>query len=263
MTSLVGAQNDDYPYSSVVYVVSTFPNGDMLSGTGVMVGPNDVLTASHLLWNVEDGGAAVSVSISPGYDNGATPYGTYAAAEWSYYELDVDGDDRLTIDESQYDVGIIGLSSRVGDQTGWFGMDPNGTSDFYNLTGYPATFNSASGFAQMTNDWGYADEHATNWVFDYVDITSTPGNSGGPLWYQGADGPYVVGVASTTSWAADIYLTYDQIQTWMDNDDLIPAPVVEPLLTYADLFQYSSYADTGWSYADLLTVQENQYWMVG
>jgi V8-like Glu-specific endopeptidase len=253
MTSLVGAQNDVYPYTSVVYVVSTFPNGGTAGGSGVMVGPNDVLTAGHVLWDAESGGAAVSVTIYPGLDNGVAPFGSFAGAEWSYYMVDTDGDNMITIDEAQYDVGIIGLSSPVGDQTGWSG--------FYNLTGYPATFNSAQGYAQMTNDWGYADAHATSWVYDYVDITSSPGNSGGPLWYQGADGPYVVGVCSTTDWAADIYLTYDQIQTWMDNDDLIPAPVPAPVWSYADLFDYGSFVDTaGWS-ADLYTVQENQNWM--
>jgi hypothetical protein len=98
-------------------------------------------------------------------------------------------------------------------------MDPNLSSGWYNLTGYPAAYD-VGGQAMMTNDWGYVQEDPNYWTFNYVDISSNPGNSGGPLWYQGADGPYVVGVCSTTSWAADIYNTYDQLLGWIQQDGI-------------------------------------------
>ena len=91
-TSYVWPQNDDYPYSAVVWIQVTYPNGLKAFGSGVMVGENDVLTASHLLYSSADGGAATAVTISPGYDNGIAPYGSYAAANWFYYPLDPDGD---------------------------------------------------------------------------------------------------------------------------------------------------------------------------
>ena len=81
MTTInVWPQNDDYPYSAVVLIQVTYPNGLAAFGSGVMVGENDVLTASHLLYSSANGGAATSVTISPGYDNGIAPYGSYAAA---------------------------------------------------------------------------------------------------------------------------------------------------------------------------------------
>lgn len=119
-----------------------------------MVGENDVLTASHLLYSSAYGGAATSVTIYPGYDNGIAPYGSYAAANWFYYPVDPDGDGRLSAYESQNDVGIVELATSVGNQTGWFGINPNGPSGNYNLTGYPGIF-SGPGGVRMTNDYGF------------------------------------------------------------------------------------------------------------
>jgi V8-like Glu-specific endopeptidase len=230
MTYVVSPLNDTYPFSAVVSVTATFADGSTSGGSGVMVGPNDVLTAAHVLYD-DIRGAAVSVTVSPGYQASAlgdgAPFGTYEAAEWQYYDWDFNGDDLLTREESQYDVGLIGLSSNVGEQTGWFGIDPNGTSGFYNLSGYPVTYDSAFG-EQMTNDYGYADENADYSVFDYLDLTSVSGNSGGPLWYQEGDSAYVVGICSTADTAANVELTFSQILTWMDNDDLLIPEVPDP-----------------------------------
>ena len=216
--------NAAYPYTAVVSISVTWPDGTGSGGSGVMVGPNDVLTAAHMVYSAVHGGAATSVSVTPGYNAGNTPFGTYAGAEWYYYEWDTNRDGLATAQESQYDVAIIGLSQRVGDQTGWFGMDPNATTGWYNLSGYPDRYWNAAGQPQLTNDWGQATEDPTWWVYDYVDIISTPGNSGGPLWYQGADGPYVVGICSTGSWAADLYISNSQIHAWMNEDDSLLTP---------------------------------------
>ena len=45
-----------------------------------MVGPNDVLTAGQMLWDAEHGGSAVSVTVIPGYNDGAAPFGIYQGA---------------------------------------------------------------------------------------------------------------------------------------------------------------------------------------
>jgi V8-like Glu-specific endopeptidase len=218
MTYYVGADSSSYPYSAVCEVVATFADGTSERGSGVFVSANDVLTASHMLWQTDHGGAATSVTVYPGTDGGATPFGAEAAAQWSYYQVN-DHDNLLSQSDAQYDVGIISLATQEGYQTGWFGMDPNLSSGWYNLTGYPAAYD-VGGQAMMTNDWGYVQEDPNYWTFNYVDISSNPGNSGGPLWYQGADGPYVVGVCSTTSWAADIYNTYDQLLGWIQQDGI-------------------------------------------
>ena len=152
-----------------------------------MVGPNDVLTAAHMVYSALHGGAATNVTVSAGYNGGNAPFGTYAGAQWWAYDWDTNRDGLASPQESQYDVAVIGLSQRLGDQTGWFGMDPNASTGSYNLTGYPGTWYNGAGQPQMTNDFGQAQANGTWSVYDYVDITSAPGNSGGPLWYQGRE----------------------------------------------------------------------------
>ena len=89
----------------------------------------------------------------------------------------------MTAQESQYDVGIIGFTAQIGEQVGEFGIDPNGASGYYNLTGFPGKYFGPGG-AQMTNDFGYATVNANYSVFNYGNFEINPGNSGGPLWYD-------------------------------------------------------------------------------
>lgn len=230
-TTFVGTQSANFPYSAVVYLEVTYASGDVYTGSGVMVGPNDVLTAAHMVYSDPDG-LAVSVQIYAGYNNGVAPYGHTEAARINYFDYDLDGNDLLSRIESQDDIAILSLSIPLGQQTGWMEMTANYSDGTYNLTGYPGVYSGAGG-ARMTNDAGYVTEDPYNWVFNYTSIESNPGNSGGPLWFQGASGPQVVGVASTGGWAADVTRHFDQLQAWISaNDDLIladtpPAYVIE------------------------------------
>jgi V8-like Glu-specific endopeptidase len=234
MTYLIGDQNDNYPYSSVVLVYSTFADGSAAIGSGVMVGPNDVLTAAHCLWDA-DTGYATSVAVYPGYDDGSAPFGAIAAARWDSYQWDTLGanqqpgsDGLLYESESQWDVGIIGLSTNVGYQTGWMGIDPGGYSGWYFQTGYPSDYNNPlTGAPVLSEDYGYASYDDTYWTYNYLDNFSIfAGNSGGPLWYDANPdpavvAPYVIGVCSSDSWAADVGFTFDTVLAWMNNDYLL------------------------------------------
>src|SRR5512139_1325623 len=88
-----------YPYTAVCYVVATFPDGYSMRGTGAMVGPNDVLTAGQMLWDAEHGGAAVSVTVSPGMNNGVAPIGSFQGALFNFFKIDPDGDGKVTHSE--------------------------------------------------------------------------------------------------------------------------------------------------------------------
>ena len=221
MTTFVGSQHDENPYSAVVYIEATFSSGATYTGSGVMVGVNDVLTAAHVIFSEQDGGAATSITVFPGYNNGDAPFGEYRAAGFNYFEIDLDGDGLLSRFDSQTDVGIIGLSTALGNQTGWFSITTNATAGSYNLTGYPGVYEGAFG-PRMTNDFGAVTVDPNYWVFNYTNIESNSGNSGGPLWFQGSSGPEVIGLASTGGWAVDLTYTYDEITTWItENDDLL------------------------------------------
>src|SRR5215470_4568870 len=194
MTSYVGnASANMYPDRAVCEVFAHFTDGTWEQGTGVFVSANDVLTASHMLWQVDHGGEADRVTVIPGANGSYQPYGQFEAAHWYNYQV-ADGNDQITRQQSQYDVGIVSLGTREGDVVGWFGMDSNAHSGDYNLTGYPAKY----GPNLMTNDFGHANTDGTYRVFDYTSIETNPGNSGGPLWYMGANGPMCVGIASSS-----------------------------------------------------------------
>jgi len=42
---------NDYPYNAIVHLEVGFPDGLIYRGTGALVGRNDVLTATHVLYN--------------------------------------------------------------------------------------------------------------------------------------------------------------------------------------------------------------------
>ena len=224
-TIYVGSSHDTYPYSAVTYIEATFPSGETYTGSGAVVGRNDVLTASHVIYSVDEGGLAEEVNVYPALDGSDSPFGSY---EWdfvNYFEVDLDGDNQMYKSDSENDLAVIGFDQPLGDETGWFGLDGSGTSGNYNLTGYPQIYADESG-PKMTNDYGYVSKE-TNSVFNYDSLESNPGNSGGPLWYSSdTQGPFVAGVASTTQWAAGIDLHYDTITGWIqDNDHILDDPL--------------------------------------
>src|SRR5262249_59384821 len=86
MTSYVGSLHNQYPYTAVCEVVATFKDGASLQGSGVFVSANDVLTASHMLWQTDHGGAATSVTVYAGRDGASFPFGGHKSAGIHYYQ---------------------------------------------------------------------------------------------------------------------------------------------------------------------------------
>lgn len=218
-----------YPWDTIVFVEATFPDGSLAAGSGVMVGQNDVLTAAHVVYSDENGGAAVEVAVTPAFDPSPLerPFGTVEAEGWHYFtDFDPDGDGRIlpgdgSVDGrggSEHDVALLDLDVALGDDTGWMGLDPAFEGGLVNVTGHPAVYG-----LNMTNESGYVRDGAVDWFTDTGDLEIHPGNSGGPLWYFADDGlPYVVGVVSTGAAAHDVAAEYDTVADWISgNDDLI------------------------------------------
>ena len=218
MVSYIGNDHSSYPYSAVTYIESTFPNGHTYSGTGVVVGENDVLTASHIIYSLPDGGVAEDVDVYPGLDRSQAPFGSYDADYVNYFEVDQDGDGLMTRSDSEDDLAVLGFDQEIVEQTGKFNLDPNGTSDEYNITGYPAQYADETG-PRMTNDYGYISKNSYFDVYDISELKVSPGNSGSPLWYSSNSDPFVVGVNSTRGWSTDIASHYSKIKGWMENND--------------------------------------------
>jgi V8-like Glu-specific endopeptidase len=213
-----------YPWSTVVHLEATFPDGEV-TGTGVMVGPNDVLTAAHMVYSGELGGAATEVRVTPAYDPDAdeAPFGTVEASQSHFYD-DFDpnndsralpGDDGPGRGGTEHDIALLDLDVPLGNETGWMFLDPTFDSGVVNVTGYPGHYGR-----NMMNDSGYVQDDMVDWFINTSNLEIHPGNSGGPLWHYGDDGqPYVVGVVSTGLAGHDIGSEYDTILNWIDGND--------------------------------------------
>ncbi len=196
-----------FPYAAVTYIEVTWPNGTRTSGSGVVVGLNDVLTAAHVVYNAPRGGFATELTIYPGADTKPyidTPFGSFGngwristrTANW-----DRNGDGLLTDAESQYDLALIGLYERIGDATGWLGTRDEQADGAATMLGYPGR-----GTGLMAENV-YADASSTWGVYDIRSGLGS-GSSGGPLMRTASNGDtYVVGVASAGN-ASDTVATY-------------------------------------------------------
>lgn len=208
-----------YPWDTVVHIIATYSNGQSFGGSGVIVGNNDILTATHMVYNPSAGGAATKVEIIPAQNGSTLPFGIYYGAKW-YYNSGINPSDGLYQSEVHGDLAIIGLNTSLGDTTGWMGIDPNFSSGTVNITGYPEKYGNTT----MSTSSGYV--YATSGILDTSSLDINPGNSGGPLWETLNGEEYVVGVVSTAPWGAPTSGSwYDQIVQWMSQDDsLLPTP---------------------------------------
>jgi hypothetical protein len=118
------------------------------------------------------------------------------------------------------DLAIVGFDMSFGTLTGWFGLDPDGPSGYYNATGYPGVYDDDTG-PRMTNSHGLATKSDRYQIFNYNTIETNPGNSGGPLWYEYDTSACIAGVSSTSGWAADIGSHYNSILDWIAGNDFL------------------------------------------
>lgn len=57
-----------YPYTAVVHLEVTFADGSQVRGSGAVIGRNDILTATHVLYSPDAGGWATKVRVLAGVD---------------------------------------------------------------------------------------------------------------------------------------------------------------------------------------------------
>jgi V8-like Glu-specific endopeptidase len=217
------------PYSAVGVIFTHWADGTTTQGTVSMVGPNDVLTATHVIYDPARGGLAKSFDLYFGVDynsqRGTFDSGTYSAHlragtfAWDALTFEsrvfTDSNPGVSLSESQYDMALIGLSSRIGSVTGWFGIDPG--RDYAQTAieiGYPYT-----GTGMMTGDV-VVDRNATYGVYTATSGGLGGGSSGGPLF---TNDYYVLGVKSggssgLSSWG-DVGMVKDAVFNMIDTDD--------------------------------------------
>jgi hypothetical protein len=161
-------------------------------GSGVLVGPNLLLTASHALpWETDD----FSVRFVPAYRNGNDPrFGHAYVDQWR-------GIRHPEGTATGLDYVICKLNWRIAERTGWLGSWWSSDEDFYYgrswfSVGYPKSFlggeRPAVEFNATVED---IDNEGDGLEIETDDFTDG-GWSGGPLWGWVQDQPRVLGICS-------------------------------------------------------------------
>jgi V8-like Glu-specific endopeptidase len=212
----------DYPYRTVVSVYDAIGN-QYFHASGVLVAPDEVLTASHVVWQTGVG-AASAIVVVPAENGNVEPFGYEVATSFHYFQVN-DAGGFISLDQTQSDFALIHLASPVGNTTGTMAIGSNFAGGVVHDTGFPASLGSDVMYdriASVTVDPTYT-------IFDMPAGTISAGDSGGPLWITQNGHPYVVGTNSSTgtsaSYAGQITASMlAVIQGWITSDQQSAPP---------------------------------------
>jgi V8-like Glu-specific endopeptidase len=204
-----------YPHDTIVRITDTI-GGSGWQGSGVLISPDEVLTASHVVY-IEGVGTATNIVVAPGYNGTSAPFGAASGTYIHYFTID-NQNDIISNKDSQYDYAVIHLS-RSFSSLGYMGLQSNFGGGQVDVTGFPVT---AHGLMIDSAQTVRQDSQYT--LLDGVSIGK--GSSGGPVWIGGAGNPHVVGLVSSESETNSTgYFTqittaaFNQIQAWVALDD--------------------------------------------
>lgn len=240
--------NSAAPLNGIVYITDTI-GGLRYQATGLLIAPDLVLTASHVVWQAGVG-SATDITISAGYNLGAAPYGQDYALTYNYNPIADFGDEEslLTV---QNDYAVIKLVAPVTGAT-TFALGTGFTSGVAYVTGYPASANGAliSSAQSLSQVPGLS-------VLQGLPLG--PGSSGGPVWAITGGTPTVYGLVAAGSSTAgyNVQLTDQsvaQIDAWAAK---LEAPL--PPITVFDTTQQAGIAASGIPYVGPVAGLENTY----
>lgn len=204
-----------YPYDIIVKITDVIGN-TRLQGSGVLIAPDEVLTASHMVFT-QGVGTATQIVVTPGSSYGSSPYGSANGTTVHYSPVN-DANQTITNQQSQMDYAVIHLATPFAFPE-YMGIQPDFGGGPVNITGYP----QSAGGAQVNS----AQVVARNPTYTLLNGTALgAGSSGGPVWIQTAHGPQIVGLvsseAATNNTGYNVLLTSSAlftIENWVAQDE--------------------------------------------
>lgn len=228
-----------FPWAAIGQILSKFPDGTVLVGTGCIVGGGAVVTAGHQLYQAAHGGMAVTVQFTPGRDGDARPYGSFGANATRLFVLDAY---RQNPSNPANDYGMIGfaedLEMIVGGRIELFAASDEILADVtFSLTGYPI---SKSG-DEMWTSTGTVAALSDNFIFS-ENVHGEEGESGSPAWWYQASltafvsaGVYIGQNSAGMSFRRVTDGLIDQIRAWISSLGTASTAAASPMTLAASL----------------------------
>ncbi|MHB9148282.1 MAG: ankyrin repeat domain-containing protein, partial [Candidatus Amoebophilus sp.] len=175
----------EWPYLLNGQLELHFSDGEY-GGSGVLVGPQHILTAAHNIYNFKKKEWAQRVVVRLGLNDAMAPYGEAAATRFYTFKPWVKQKNPA------YDLALLVLEKPIGMMTGWCGILAAREKDLkdhqVSITGYPGD----KGLKQM---WTMCHTLKQVLAEELVyEIDTYGGQSGSGIWLDKWGSPYVVGV---------------------------------------------------------------------
>jgi glutamyl endopeptidase len=204
-----------FPWRCLCRLDIASKNGHGYLGTGWLAGPKTVITAGHCVYMHDDGGWASQIVVTPAYNEGDAPYGSFTSSDLHSTDRWVHGNpnDPATF---PLDYGAIFLADPLA--LGFFGYGVYSDDELSNMTvnvyGYPGDKNMGSVL------WGHFRKlYRVTDTQIYYNIATYGGDSGCPVFFKDGDKRTAVGIHNYGGDPAN-YATritdsvFDDIEAW-------------------------------------------------
>jgi hypothetical protein len=188
------ANSGGTPYSAVVRIVTTIA-GVRYSVSGVLVAPDEVLTAAHVVWSADSFSTAAAVTVSPGQNEGSFPFGTVSVTNFNFNHIN-DAFGFIAPSQTHSDYALLHLAQPIGFQAGTMVINSSFGGGAAHVSGYtgvsPFDSPELTDLVPVTVTpslfYGILNFSPTGTYLGQSRQIVGPGSSGGPLWFTDASG---------------------------------------------------------------------------